>query len=40
MRIEEDIKLDYNDVLIKPRRSNLASRSDVDICREYLLEYR
>lgn len=35
MRIEEDIKLDYNDVLIKPRRSNLASRSDVDICREY-----
>jgi GMP reductase len=35
MRFEEDIKLDFNDVLIKPKRSNLSSRSDVDIMREF-----
>ncbi|MDP3645718.1 MAG: GMP reductase [bacterium] len=33
MRIEEDVKLDYKDVLIRPKRSTLSSRSEVDITR-------
>ena len=33
MRIEEDIKLDYKDVLFKPKRSKLTSRKDVDLMR-------
>ena len=36
MRIEEDIKLDFKDVLIRPKRSTLTSRSEVDISREFL----
>lgn len=35
MRIEEDIKLDYKDVLIRPKRSTLSSRKEVDITRDY-----
>jgi len=35
MRIEEDIKLDFKDVLIRPKRSTLSSRSEVDIARKY-----
>ena len=35
MRIEEDIKLDFKDVLIRPKRSTLKSRKDVDISREF-----
>ena len=35
MRIEEDIKLDFKDVLIRPKRSTLRSRSEVDLAREY-----
>lgn len=35
MRIEEDIKLDYSDVLLKPKRSTLTSRKEVDINREF-----
>ena len=35
MRIEEDIKLDYNDVLIRPKRSTMASRKEVNIERTY-----
>ncbi|EKE01332.1 MAG: hypothetical protein ACD_21C00158G0008 [uncultured bacterium] len=35
MRIEEDIKLDFKDVLIRPKRSTLRSRVDVDLVREY-----
>ncbi len=35
MRIEEDTKLDFKDVLIRPKRSTLRSRKDVDITREY-----
>lgn len=35
MRIEQDIKLDFKDVLIRPKRSTLASRQDVDIRRDY-----
>src|SRR3990167_5087320 len=35
MRIEEDFKLDFKDVLIRPKRSTLTSRSEVDISREF-----
>jgi len=35
MRIENEIKLDYNDVLIRPKRSTLKSRKDVDLNRTY-----
>ena len=35
MRIESDIKLDYKDVLLRPKRSTLESRSDVDLVREF-----
>jgi GMP reductase len=35
MRIEQDIKLDFVDVLIKPKRSTLYSRKDVDIERTF-----
>jgi GMP reductase len=35
MRIEEDIKLDYKDVLIRPKRSTLGSRKEVDLHRGF-----
>ena len=35
MRLEEDIKLDYKDVLIRPKRSTLGSRKEVDLHRGY-----
>jgi GMP reductase len=35
MRLEEDIKLDYKDVLIRPKRSTLGSRKEVDLERKY-----
>ena len=35
MRIEEDVKLDFCDVLIRPKRSETASRSKVDLVRSY-----
>ena len=35
MRIKPDIKLDYKDVLLEPKRSVLTSRSDVDMEREF-----
>jgi len=35
MRIEEDIKLDYKDVLIRPKRSTLGSRKEVDLERKF-----
>jgi GMP reductase len=35
MRIEHDIKLDYKDVLFKPKRSTLTSRRDVDLTRQF-----
>ena len=35
MRIESDTKLDYKDVLMRPKRSTLESRSDVDLMREF-----
>jgi GMP reductase len=35
MRIEEDVKLDYKDVLIRPKRSTLGSRKEVELERKY-----
>lgn len=35
MRIEQEIKLDYKDVLFKPKRSTLTSRKEVDITRTF-----
>ena len=37
MKIENDIKLDFNDVLIKPKRSLAVSRSQVCLKREFKL---
>lgn len=34
MRIEEDVKLDYRDVLLRPKRSTLSSRKEVELERE------
>ena len=35
MRIEEELKLDYSDVLFRPKRSTLKSRKDVNLLRTY-----
>jgi GMP reductase len=35
MRIENEVKLDFRDVLIRPKRSTLSTRSNVDISREF-----
>lgn len=35
MRIEDDVKLDYCDVLIRPKRSTLESRKDVNLHRTF-----
>ena len=39
MRIEEDIKLDFKDVLIRPKRSTLTSRKEVDLERKYTFKH-
>lgn len=39
MRIEEELKLDYTDVLFRPKRSTLSSRKDVDLNRTYKFKY-
>jgi GMP reductase len=39
MHIEESVKLDFKDVLIRPKRSTLTSRSDVDISREFVFHH-
>ena len=35
MKIEPDIKLDFSDVLIRPKRTVINSRSEVDLDREF-----
>ncbi|MCP4791012.1 MAG: GMP reductase [Gammaproteobacteria bacterium] len=35
MRIDNDTKLDYKDVLIRPKRSTLASRKEVNLQRQF-----
>ena len=39
MRIEEDIKLDFRDVLIRPKRSTLSSRKEVSLQRTYTFRH-
>ncbi len=39
MRIEENLKLDYSDVLFRPKRSTLSSRKDVNLKRTYRFKY-
>lgn len=39
MRVEEDVKLDFSDVLIRPKRSTLTSRSEVDLQRTYKFKH-
>ena len=39
MRIERDIKLDYSDVLFRPKRSAMLSRGDVDLQRTYKFKH-
>lgn len=39
MRIEEELKLDFKDVLIRPKRSTLTSRSEVDISRDFIFRH-
>lgn len=35
MRIENDIKLDFQDVLLKPKRSTIRSRKEIDLNRTF-----
>ena len=39
MRIQEDVKLDFNDVLIKPKRSQLESRKDAVLVRTFAFKH-
>ena len=39
MRIEQDVKLDYKDVLIRPKRSTLKSRSQVRLDRKFTFRH-
>ena len=38
-KIENDPKLDFHQVLIKPKRSTINSRSKVDLNREFHFKY-
>ena len=35
MKIETDLKLDFNNVLIRPKRTTMSSRSEVDLTRTF-----
>lgn len=39
MRIEDEVKLDFKDVLIRPKRSTLSSRREVDLSRTYKFKH-
>lgn len=39
MRIEQDLKLGFKDVLFRPKRSTLKSRSQVDLSREFTFKH-
>lgn len=39
MRIETDIKLDFRDVLIRPKRSTLKTRAEVSLTRAFSFKY-
>lgn len=38
-RIENEVKLDFKDVLIRPKRSTLKSRSEVELKRTYMMKH-
>jgi GMP reductase len=38
-RIDNELKLSFKDVLIRPKRSNLKSRSQVDLVRPYTFKH-
>ena len=37
--IDNDVKLDFKDVLIRPKRSTLKSRADVDLTRQFTFRH-
>ena len=39
MRIEDEVKLDFRDVLIRPKRSTLSSRKEVSLKRSYKFKH-
>ena len=39
MRIEDEVKLDFSDVLIRPKRSTLSSRKEVDLNRTFKFKH-
>lgn len=39
MRLEEEVKLDFKDVLIRPKRSTLRSRAEVDLVRTVVFKH-
>jgi GMP reductase len=39
MRIEDEVKLDFRDVLIRPKRSTLSSRKEADLTRTYKFKH-
>ena len=39
MRIEPDVKLDFKDVLIRPKRSTLQSRAQVSLERTFVMRH-
>lgn len=39
MRIEQDIKLDFSDVLLKPKRSEIRSRKEINLNRTFHFKY-
>tara|TARA_Y100000114_G_C11706690_1_gene301333 strand:+ start:26 stop:1063 length:1038 start_codon:yes stop_codon:yes gene_type:complete len=39
MKLDNEIKLDFNDVLIRPKRSELSSRSEVNLNNQFKFKY-
>ena len=39
MKIEHEIKLDFKDVLFRPKRSTLSSRSEVNLERTFTFKH-
>ena len=39
MHIEHDVKLDFCDVLLKPKRSTISSRSEIDLTRTFAFKH-
>ena len=39
MRIEDEIKLDFSDVLIRPKRSTLVTRKEAVLTRQFKFKW-